>query len=105
MSSRNIRRLAAAIAGSAALAAGSAAALAAANTNSSPSDAQITQQVKQKLARDLPDSLMRVQVETQNGVVTLSGRATSGMAELKAMQDARRVPGVTDVKDKMSVTM
>ncbi len=108
MSIKKGSNVVAVILGSSMLAAGTTVALAAANTGSpetKASDAQISQQVKQKLTRDMPGSLVGLQVQTQDGVVTLSGRADTGLSELKALQDARRVPGVTDVKNHLKVTM
>jgi osmotically-inducible protein OsmY len=108
MSSKKGFSLAAAILGCSALAAGTTAAFAAANSNSAEStrsDAQITHEVQQKLQRTVPNGLENVQVETKDGVVTLTGRAATGLSELKALQIAKQVPGVTDVKDHLRVTM
>lgn len=66
-------------------------------------DARITQQVEHKLSRDFPNSADRMRVSTEGGVVTLSGLADSGLAELQAIKDARAVPGVTHVKDQLQV--
>ena len=71
---------------------------------STASDAQITQQVMQKLNREGPQKFSGLKVETQDGVVTLSGHANTELYKLRALQDARRVQGVTDVKDQMTVS-
>jgi hypothetical protein len=103
-SSRKGFRVAAAILGCSALAAGTTAAFAAADTPAQ-SDAQITQEVQQKLQKALPRSLQSIQVQTKDGVVTLSGRADTGLTELKALQVAKKVPGVADVKNHLRVLM
>ncbi|MGH8261459.1 MAG: BON domain-containing protein [Steroidobacteraceae bacterium] len=108
MSSKKGFTLAAVVMGCAAFAAGTTVAFAAANSNgdeSTRSDSQITHEVQQKLEHDLPSALQNLQVQTSDGVVTLSGRADTGLSELKALQEARKVPGVTHVKDRLRVTM
>jgi osmotically-inducible protein OsmY len=70
----------------------------------SAQDSDITAQVSSKLAREGGD-LDRVQVTTQDGVVTLSGSVDSGHAEQKAMSDARLTPGVVNVRNEMHITM
>lgn len=104
MSSRKGFRLAAAILGCSALAAGTTTALAAADVPTR-SDAQITHEVQQKLQKVLPSSLRSIQVQTKDGVVTLSGRADTGLTELKALQVAKKVPGVADVKNHLRIMM
>ena len=69
------------------------------------SDAEITDQVAAKLAQESPDLAQRVKVTTHDGVVTLSGSAESGELALKALNDAHRVPGVTQVRNRMKVVM
>lgn len=88
------------------LAAGTSVAFATSNTTQpASSDAQISQQVLKKLTREMPDSLVGLRVQTENGVVTLSGRAETGISKLRAVQNARRVPGVTEVKDHLRIPM
>ena len=70
-----------------------------------PSDSQITHQVMDKLSREMPDSFVGLKVQTENGVVTLSGRANTAFSKLKAEQNARLVPGVTGVKDELRIAM
>ena len=67
------------------------------------SDAHITQQIEHRLSRDFPNSVYRMRVTTQNGVVTLSGLADTGLAEEQALKDARSVPGVMKVQDRLQV--
>lgn len=104
--SRMGNNLLAAVLGCSMLAAGTAVAFAASDTTQpAPSDAQLSHRVMQKLTRELPDSFVGLQVQSNNGVVTLSGRADTGLSKLKAEQDARRVPGVTEVKDHLRIMM
>ncbi len=106
MSSKNHSSLAAVILGCSVLV--GTAAFAAENSSSyqvKPSDAQISQQVMQKLEREMPDSLVGLQVQTRDGVVTLSGRADTGLAKQEAWEIARHVPGVMDVKDHLQLQM
>jgi len=107
MSDRQGRNVLAAILGCVMLAAGTTVSFAAAGSSeqATPSDARIANQVMQTLTREMPNSFVGLKVETQNGVVTLSGRADTGLAKLKAVQKARQVPGVTDVKDNLRINM
>ncbi len=74
----------------------------AANTTSA-SDSQITDQVLGKLTVDEPQLVNRVQVETKDGVVTLTGRAYTGAEAAKALRDAGSVAGVVKVENRMSL--
>lgn len=67
------------------------------------SDAQITDQVLAKISQDTPEMARRLQVDTKDGVVTLSGSAYSGAAALKVLQDARSVEGVVKVQNRLSI--
>jgi hyperosmotically inducible protein len=67
------------------------------------SDSQITDQVVAKLSQTNPDQARRLQVSTKDGVVTLSGAATSGNAAFKAIQQARSVEGVVKVENRLSI--
>lgn len=102
--SRNGTNLLAVILGCSMLAAGTTVTFAASDSSeSTSSDAQISQQVLQKLTREMPEKFVGLTVETQDGVVTLSGRVDTGLSKLKAENDARKVPGVTDVKDNLRI--
>lgn len=106
MSNRTSSNLLAVILGCSMLAAGTTVTFAASDTNQpTQSDSQITHQVMRKLTREMPDSFVGLTVQTANGVVTLSGRADTGLSKLKAEQDARQVPGVTQVKDHLRISM
>ena len=66
-------------------------------------DATITTRVKTALINAPVDSIARIDVETRQGVVTLSGRVNSKDEEAKAIALARTVKGVTDVKSALQV--
>jgi len=66
------------------------------------SDAQINEQLAGALRQVEPNLARRVQVDTKNGVVTLSGQTSPDLAA-KALQAAQRVPGVTKVRNPISV--
>ena len=98
--------LLAVILGCSMLAAGTTVTFAAADSSTAASsDSAISQQVLSQLTREMPENITGLKVETQDGVVTLSGRAHTELSKLRAGQAARRVPGVTDVKDDLRVTM
>lgn len=106
MSDRKVTNFIAVILGCSMLAAGTTAAFAASDTSQpTRSDSQITHRVMTDLTRQMPDSFVGLKVETRDGVVTLSGRADTGISKLRAEQAARRVPGVTDVKDHLRIAM
>jgi osmotically-inducible protein OsmY len=67
------------------------------------SDARITTEVLAKIQRDFPNWAGRIQVTTQNGVVTLSGDAATSAGELKVIEDAHAVTGVTRVRNEMQL--
>ncbi|CAN5350392.1 BON domain-containing protein [soil metagenome] len=66
-------------------------------------DATITTRVKAKFAEDKQVSAMRISAETLNGVVQLSGFATSESERALAVQLARSVPDVKDVRNSIVV--
>ena len=65
-------------------------------------DATITTRVKTALLND-PAKLTSIDVETFKGVVTLSGRVKTKDEEAKAIQLARSIRGVSDVKSTVQV--
>jgi len=83
--------------------AGAAFAATASASPTSVSDAQITREVQAKLKADMPFSAEELRVSTRNGVVTLSGRAETNYAEVRAIEDAHGVTGVTKVKNELTV--
>jgi osmotically-inducible protein OsmY len=66
-------------------------------------DSTITTKVKAKLAKDPVVSAMQVKVETFKGVVQLSGFVDSQEQVDRAVQLARDVKGVQEVKNNISV--
>jgi hyperosmotically inducible protein len=66
-------------------------------------DAGITTNVKTKLAADDTVKAYEVDVDTRNGVVTLSGEVESAAAKEQAIQIARQTDGVRDVIDQIHV--
>jgi osmotically-inducible protein OsmY len=66
-------------------------------------DSTITTRVKARMAEDREVSAMRIQVETVNGTVQLSGFATSQAEKDKAGQIARNVPDVKSVRNDIIV--
>jgi hyperosmotically inducible periplasmic protein len=80
------------------------------NTSPQPvTDAYITAKVKgmfirEKLYGPSTMSVLPIKVETQNGVVYLSGKAKSKIEADRAAQLAQTVDGVTDVKSTISVS-
>ncbi|MGO4378339.1 BON domain-containing protein [Pseudoduganella sp. RAF53_2] len=67
------------------------------------SDTMITTKVKAEMAADPVVKAMDVHVETQGGVVMLSGFVPSKTEADKAVEIARAVKGVTDVKSSIQV--
>ncbi|BBA33247.1 uncharacterized protein sS8_1287 [Methylocaldum marinum] len=67
------------------------------------SDTAITAKVKSALLADQSTSGLAIQVETEKGVVQLSGFVDSAMEKEKAADIARGVEGVKDVKNDIRV--
>jgi osmotically-inducible protein OsmY len=66
-------------------------------------DATITSRVKTRMAEDPQVGAMRLQVETLNGTVQLSGFATSAAEKARAAEIARSVPNVKRVRNDIVV--
>ncbi|MGE5468220.1 MAG: BON domain-containing protein [Ignavibacteria bacterium] len=66
-------------------------------------DYLITTNVKSAMAREAQGNTADIQVSTDNGVVQLSGFASSPQEASHAEDVARRVPGVKDVKNSIDV--
>jgi osmotically-inducible protein OsmY len=66
-------------------------------------DAGITTNVKTKLAADDTVKAYQVDVDTRNGVVTLSGAVETAAAKDQALRIARETDGVRDVVDQIRV--
>jgi hyperosmotically inducible periplasmic protein len=66
-------------------------------------DATITTKVKTGLAADKDLAAIQIDVDTKNGVVTLTGPAPSADARERATEIAKNVKGVSSVNNKLSV--
>jgi hyperosmotically inducible protein len=67
-------------------------------------DATITARVKTALLNSPNVSAMKIDVDTTKGVVTMSGVVASKAEEERAVQIARGIPGVRDVKSTLQVS-
>jgi hyperosmotically inducible protein len=76
----------------------------AAGTNAAPSDTAITQAVKQNLSAEPATAAQQIQVQTEAGVVTLSGTVKSAAEKEHVVQIARGTEGVQRVEDKLAVS-
>ena len=74
-----------------------------ANISTAISDTDITAKVKADMAADSHVKAMDVHVETQKGVVTLSGFVPSKAEADRAVQLARGVKGVNEVKSSIQI--
>ena len=66
-------------------------------------DAAITTAVKAKLAADKIKTLVRVSVDTDKGVVTLTGTVESASQKKRAEEVARGVKGVSKVVNNLQI--
>src|SRR4051812_62962 len=66
-------------------------------------DTTTTTRVKTALLNDPDVGGLRIDVDTFKGVVTLSGRVKSQTEKDKAMSVARKINGVSDVKDSLQI--
>jgi hyperosmotically inducible periplasmic protein len=66
-------------------------------------DATVTTRVKTAFINDTIVGLARIDVDTVKGVVTLSGRVPTKEQEARAIQLARTVKGVIDVKSTLLI--
>jgi len=66
-------------------------------------DAAITTAVKAKLAKDKIKTLVRVSVDTDKGVVTLTGTVESASQKKRAEEVARGVKGVSKVVNNLQI--
>ena len=69
----------------------------------SATDATVTTSVKNKLAADPTTSAARINVDTSNGVVTLSGAVPTAAEKAEAERIARNTQGVTQVVNNITV--
>jgi hyperosmotically inducible periplasmic protein len=66
-------------------------------------DATITTRVKASLLNDSDLAVLKIDVDTFKGVVTLSGAVKSAAERDKAIALARKISGVTDVKSTVQI--
>ena len=66
-------------------------------------DATITTRVKTVFVNDPVVGTLRIDVDTFKGVVTLSGRVKTKAEEEKAIELARTIKGVVDVKSTLTI--
>lgn len=66
-------------------------------------DATVTTKVNAALAADSDLSAVKIDVDTKDGVVTLTGPAPSAQAKDKATTIAKNVKGVTSVNNQLTV--
>lgn len=66
-------------------------------------DAQITARVQAEIAAARDMSGVRIDVDTREGVVTLSGAVRSAAIKARASEIARAVRGVQDVNDQLTL--
>ena len=66
-------------------------------------DSTITTRVKTSLLNDPDVGGLRIDVDTFQGVVTLSGAVKTPVERDKAMALARKITGVTDVKSTLQI--
>lgn len=66
-------------------------------------DGALTAKIKSKMALDDTVKALSIDVDSRNGVVTLSGRVNSEAERAKALQLARETAGVTTVHDRLAV--
>lgn len=81
----------------------SAGASAAGKMEAGVSDAAITASVNAALARDVGLSVLKINVDTQSGRVTLSGTAPDEAARSRATELAAAVTGVVSVDNRLSL--
>jgi hyperosmotically inducible periplasmic protein len=69
----------------------------------STDDASITARVKTALLNDTQVNATKIDVSTSNGVVTMTGTVRSQPEQQRAIQLARQVNGVKDVKANLTI--
>ncbi len=72
--------------------------------NRAPNDAQVANQIQQKINADSNIPNKQIGVQSANGVVTLSGTASSEMERTAAGNDAAQVAGVKTVVNNIEVS-
>jgi hyperosmotically inducible periplasmic protein len=73
-------------------------------TTASVDDASISARVKTALLNDAQLNATKIDISTSNGVVTMTGSVRSQPEQQRAIQLARQVSGVKDVKANLTVS-
>jgi hyperosmotically inducible periplasmic protein len=73
------------------------------STSASSDDRALAAKVRSQLGTDTSIDVRDISVRSQGGVVHLSGAVHFASDKQKAEQDARGVPGVTDVRNELLV--
>jgi BON domain len=68
-----------------------------------PNDAQITNDIQQKVAADPDTKDSNITVDSKDGKVTIQGKVPTDTARAKVEQIAKAEPGVSDLDDETSV--
>lgn len=71
----------------------------------SADDAAISSRIRAAFEKDEQVSAMDINIETDKGVVTLTGRANSMQESNKAVSIARNTQGVLEVKNMLQVSV
>jgi len=66
-------------------------------------DATVTARVKTVLLNDQQINATKIDVSTENGVVTISGTVRNQADEQRAIELVRQTPGVKDVKSTLKI--
>ena len=74
-----------------------------ADTRAVLNDAAITASIKADLLRDPDLSVLKIDVDTRDGVVTLNGLAGNDAARTRAERMAQSVKGVREVRNRLTV--
>lgn len=74
-----------------------------ANIGDAASDATLTSKVKTKFLADSGVSGLRIDVDSKNGVVTLTGTVPTAAEKRRAMELAKETDGVKSVVDRLKV--
>ena len=78
-------------------------AVGAAQAQDALNDGAVTAKIKSKMALDETVKALSIDVDTDNGVVTLSGTVNSQAERAKAVQLAKETAGVTSVVDRLVI--
>jgi hyperosmotically inducible protein len=78
-------------------------AVGAAQAQDALNDGAVTAKIKSKMALDDTVKALSIDVDTDNGVVTLSGTVNSPAEKAKAVQLAKETAGVTSVVDRLVI--